>query len=194
MIQHSALQALTDTQEALREQPGVLLGDALKASCERIAKGDGDFAQGIENIALAWLMTATFDLQREGLQEVSANAVIVRAKTALLETLPGNEKLDSAAFAYALAAQQSLTKAWADGSAPDTFSRVQILHRGFANEAAYWTFDTSEGEQYTVQVQRTKSRDAVDLEEARTKAFGVAPGETRRLDVDIDALADELAR
>ena len=73
-----------------------------------------------------------------------------------LHSFKTDPTLASSSFAYALAARQALGKAWADGSAPDTFSDVRILHRGCANEAAYWTFDTSTGEQYVVEVSRRR--------------------------------------
>lgn len=73
-----------------------------------------------------------------------------------METQETLSKLSSMAFAYALAAQCSLRKEWGEGTAPDTFTPIKVLHRGCANEAAYWTFEASTGERYAVEVQRVR--------------------------------------
>jgi hypothetical protein len=92
-IQKQAAQALTLTQEGIRDGR-LTIGEALDSACLKAADGDEHLAAGLNNIATGWLVTASFELGREGQQTVSASVLIVRAKTLLLEQVAAGSPLE----------------------------------------------------------------------------------------------------
>lgn len=129
------------------------IGEILKAA-QRLLRKSWSESPGQRMVVTSGRPTIAWVPELKEKLDAADEAALEADTRPSLKPEPG---LSSLAFAYALAAQLSLKKEWAAGAAPDTFSKVRVLHRGCANEAAYWTFETSTGETYVVQVERRAS-------------------------------------
>ena len=82
-IQDKAAAVLQEAQEIVRDGRANV-GEAVDFACASVAAGDEGLRQGLHNVATGWLVTASFDLGREGNQTAGAVEVLIRAKTLLL--------------------------------------------------------------------------------------------------------------
>jgi len=84
-IQSQASTVLEKALDAV-EHEGYSVGDAVDAACRVVSNGDSNLATALGHIATGWLVTAGFDIQREG-REPGAVEVLTRAKAALDQSI-----------------------------------------------------------------------------------------------------------